>query len=208
MIWDFAEANPLSNSSGSWSVFVNGICKAFAKSFEKVSPASIGVALQADAQSQNISQNKVISTDPPYYDNIPYSNLSDFFYLWLRRNLRGVFPDLFATLVVPRAEELVATASRHGGKPGAERYFLQGMTKAMRNLAENAHPSYPVTIYYAFKQSETSNVGTTSSGWETFLEAVFAANFAIVGTWPIRTENASRMRGPVSSFVCEAYHVD
>jgi putative DNA methylase len=199
MVWDYAESNPLSNSSGSWSVFVNGICKAFAKSFEKVSPASIGVALQADAQTQNISQNKVISTDPPYYDNIPYSNLSDFFYIWLRRNLRGVFPDLFATLVVPRAEELVATASRHGGKPEAERYFLQGMTKTMRNLAESAHPCYPVTIYYAFKQSETSNVGTTSSGWETFLEAVFAANFAIVGTWPIRTENASRLRGQGSN---------
>ena len=195
MIWDYAESNPLSNSSGSWSVFINGICKAFNKAFEKVSLTSIGVAVQADARSQSISQNKVISTDPPYYDNIPYSNLSDFFYIWLRLNLRGVFPALFSTLVVPRAEELVATASRHGGKQEAESYFLHGMTETMRNLAENAHPSFPVTIYYAFKQSQNTNSGTSSSGWETFLDAVLSANFSIVGTWPIRTENASRMRG-------------
>lgn len=199
MVWDYAESNPLSNSSGSWSVFISGIHKAFAKSFERVSLTSTGVAVQADARSQFISKHKVISTDPPYYDNVPYSNLSDFFYIWLRRNLRGVFPDLFSTLVVPRAEELVATASRHGGKSEAEKYFVNGMTETMRNLAEHAHPSCPVTIYYAFKQSETSNTGTASSGWETFLDAVLGANFSIVGTWPIRTENASRMRGQGSN---------
>jgi putative DNA methylase len=199
MIWDYAESNPLSNSSGSWTVVINGIQKTIAKSFEKVSLKSIGVAVQADARTQNISKNKVISIDPPYYDNIPYSNLSDFFYIWLRLNLRSVFPELFSTLVVPRVEELVATASRHGGKSEAEKYFLHGMTETMRNLAENAHPSCPVTIYYAFKQAKTSSSGTASSGWETFLDAVFAANFSIVGTWPIRTENASRMRGQGSN---------
>jgi putative DNA methylase len=199
MVWDYAESNPLSNSSGSWIVVINGIHKTIAKSFEKAPVESVGVAVQSDARTQNISKNRVISSDPPYYDNIPYSNLSDFFYIWLRLNLRSVFPDLFSTLVVPRAEELVATASRHGGKPEAEKYFLHGMTETMRNLAENAHPSCPVTIYYAFKQAETSISGTASSGWETFLDAVFAANFSIVGTWPIRTENASRMRGQGSN---------
>jgi putative DNA methylase len=199
MIWDYAESNPLSNSSGSWTVVINGISKTIAKSFENTSPSSIGVVAQADARSQSISKHKVISIDPPYYDNIPYSNLSDFFYIWLRLNLRSVFPDLFSTLVVPRTEELVATASRHGGKSEAEKYFLNGMTETMRNLAENAHPSYPITMYYAFKQSKTTNSGTASSGWETFLDAVFAANLSIVGTWPVRTENASRMRGQGSN---------
>jgi putative DNA methylase len=199
MVWDYAESNPLSNSSGSWSVIINGIYKTIAKSFEKVSKEATGFSAQADARKQTISRNRVISSDPPYYDNIPYSNLSDFFYIWLRLNLRSIYPSLFSTLVVPRAEELVATASRHGGKPEAEKYFLNGMTETMRNLSESAHPGFPVTIYYAFKQAETSKSGTTSSGWETFLGAVFTANFTIVGTWPVRTENASRMRGQGSN---------
>ena len=110
---------------------------------------------QADAQSQEFSRDAVVSTDPPYYDNIGYADLSDFFYVWLRRSLRPVFPDLFATLAMPKAEELVATPYRHGGKEKAEEFFLDGMTQAMHRLAEQAHPAFPVTIYYAFKQSET-----------------------------------------------------
>ena len=115
------------------------------------------------------SCDKVVSTDPPYYDNIGYADLSDFFYVWLRRSLKPVFPDLFATLAVPKAEELVATPYRHGGKEKAEAFFLDGMTQAMHRLAEQAHPAFPVTIYYAFKQSETDgDDGTASTGWETF----------------------------------------
>jgi putative DNA methylase len=138
----------------------------------------------------------VVSTDPPYYDNIGYADLSDFFYVWLRRSLRLVFPDVFATLAVPKAEELVATPYRHGSKAKAETFFLDGMTQAMHRLAEQSHPAFPVTIYYAFKQSETeSDEGTTSTGWETFLDAVVRAGFGISGTWPMRTELGNRMVG-------------
>ena len=151
---------------------------------------------QRDAQSQAISTNKLVSTDPPYYDNIGYADLSDYFYVWMRRTLRTVFPTLFATLAVPKAEELVATPYRHGGKVEAEAFFLDGMTHAMHNLAERAHPAFPVTIYYAFKQSESkAEIGTSSTGWETFLDAVLRAGFAITGTWPIRTERANRSVG-------------
>ncbi|HNU05129.1 MAG TPA: LAGLIDADG family homing endonuclease, partial [Anaerolineae bacterium] len=131
-------------------------------------------------------------------DNIGYADLSDFFYVWLRRSLRPVFPDLFATLAVPKAEELVSTPYRHGSKLEAEAFFLNGMTQAMRRLAEQAHPAFPVTIYYAYKQAETENArmpGMTFTGWETFLDAVIQAGFAITGTWPIRTELSNRMVG-------------
>ena len=152
-----------------------------------------GSSTSADAQSQQLSVGAVVSTDPPYYDNIGYADLSDFFYVWLRRSLKPVFPGLFATLAVPKAEELVATPYRHGGKAGAETFFLDGMTLAMRRLAAQAHPGLPVTIYYAFKQSETKgNTGTASTGWETFLDAVIRSGFAITGTWPMRTERGAR----------------
>ena len=144
---------------------------------------------QDDAYTDNLSNGKVISTDPPYYDNIGYADLSDFFYVWLRRSLKSVFPDLFATVAVPKAEELVATPYRHGSKEKAEAFFLAGMTQAMHRLAEQAHPAFPVTIYYAFKQSESeTDEGTASTGWETFLDAVIRAGFGISGTWPMRTE--------------------
>jgi putative DNA methylase len=137
-----------------------------------------------------------VSTDPPYYDNIGYADLSDFFYVWLRRALKPIFPDLFATLAVPKAEELVATPYRHGGKEKAETFFLGGMTKVMHRLAEQAHPAFPVTIYYAFKQSESDGgEGITNTGWDTFLAAVIEAGFAITGTWPMRSEQEYRMVG-------------
>jgi len=196
MVWDFAEGNPLGSSSGAWIVFIGGIVKAFAKAFELVPSSASGQAQQADAGTQNVSADKIVSTDPPYYDNIGYADLSDFFYVWLRRALRPVFPDLFATLAVPKAEELVATPYRHGSKEKAEQFFLDGMTQAMHRLAEQAHPAFPVTIYYAFKQSESeTDEGTSSTGWETFLDAVIRSGFAISGTWPMRTENSSRMIG-------------
>lgn len=187
MVWDHAEVNPFSSSTGNWSGAIDWISKVIATSL----PASPkGVAQQADAQGQSItSGSKIVSTDPPYYDNISYADLSDFFYVWLRRTLRPIFPDLFATLAVPKAEELVATPYRHGTKQKAEAFFLAGMTQAMHRLAEQAHAAFPVTIYYAFKQSETQgDGGTTSTGWETFLDAVLRAGFAVTGTWPMRTE--------------------
>ena len=191
MAWDFGEANPFSDSGGSWdSAFVWVI-----PAIERLVAGDHGEAHQADAQSQTVSSAKVVSTDPPYYDNIGYADLSDFFYVWLRRTLRGVYPSLFATLAVPKAEELVATPYRHGNKEGAEAFFLDGMTAAMRNVADLAHGAFPVTIYYAFKQSETKDAGTSSTGWETFLAAVLRAGFALTGTWPMRTELGNRMIG-------------
>ena len=114
-------------------------------------------ASRATHASANAERREIVSTDPPYYDNIGYADLSDFFYVWLRRSLKPVFPDLFATVAVPKAEELVATPYRHGGKEKAEAFFLNGMTQAMHRLAEQAHPAFPVTIYYAFKQSESES---------------------------------------------------
>ena len=195
MIWDYAEGNPLGGSSGSWTVFVEGIAKAFSKSFESIQASATGESRQADVRVQRISRDKVVSTDPPYYDNIGYADLSDFFYVWLRRSLHSVFPDIFATVAVPKIEELVATPDRHGGKEAAETFFLRGMRHAMSHLADQGHAEFPVSIYYAFKQSETMDSGTSSTGWETFLAAVIGAGFSVKGTWPVRTENSSRMRG-------------
>lgn len=191
MTWDYAETNVFSTSSGSF----NNLFERQIKGFEALGQKPPGLALQADARNQTISANKVISTDPPYYDNIAYADLSDFFYVWLRRSLRSVFPDIFSSMVVPKAEELVATAYRHGGKESAERFFLDGMTDAMGKLAAQAHPAFPTTIYYAFKQSDTNDLGTGNTGWETFLEAVLRAGFSITGTWPVRTEKEGRSIG-------------
>ncbi|KAF0183095.1 MAG: hypothetical protein FD164_824 [Nitrospirae bacterium] len=190
MTWDFAEANTFADIGGSFSIAVEKGTMAI-DAFPASAPAK---AEQQDAASQTISHDKVVSTDPPYYDNIGYADLSDFFYVWLRRSLKSVFPDLFATLAVPKAEELVATPYRHGSKEKAEAFFLNGMTKAMHRLAEQAHPAFPITIYYAFKQSESDDDdGTTNTGWDTFLAAVIEAGFAISGTWPVRTEGSGRM---------------
>jgi putative DNA methylase len=192
MVWDFAESNPLSGSSGNFEGGIASIVAALAS----IIPTTAGFSLQVDAQSQNIACNKVISADPPYYDNIGYADLSDFFYVWMRRSLKTVFPDLFATLAVPKAEELVACSYRHGSKEKAERFFLAGMTEALHRLAMQAHSSFPITIYYAFKQAESDGAnGTTNTGWDTFLEAVIRAGFAITGTWPMRTELDRRIVG-------------
>lgn len=192
MTWDFAEANFIGRSAGSYE---NALDQGIRVLSEYLPAYGRGIVSQSDAQTQNISRNKVISSDPPYYDNIGYADLSDFFYVWLRKSLRPIFPALYATIAVPKAEELVATPYRHGGKDGAEAFFLDGMGKAIRQLAEQAHPAFPVTIYYAFKQSETKADGTSSAGWETFLQAVIEAGFAISGTWPMRTEMGNRMIG-------------
>jgi putative DNA methylase len=146
MVWDYAETSPLNDSAG--AVFF-GI-EYLAKALQSFRPNSSGTSVQADAANQRFSISNVVSTDPPYYDNIGYADLSDFFYVWLRRSLKPIFPELFATLAVPKAEELVATPYRHGGKENAESFFLDGMTLAMEGIAEQSHPAFPVTIYYAF----------------------------------------------------------
>jgi putative DNA methylase len=189
MTWDFAEAPPFGDTSGNWLAAIEWSNKAMMT----LPVGKGGHSSQQDAQRQQITSSHFVSTDPPYYDNIGYADLSDFFYVWLRRSLREVFPNLLATIAVPKAEELVATPYRHGTKQKAEKFFLDGMTSAMRNLAIHAHPAAPITIYYAFKQSETdTNDATSSSGWVTFLEAVLKAGLAITGTWPMRTERSVR----------------
>ncbi len=192
MVWDYAEVNQLAHAAGDFLVSLEGGIRFI----ESSARAGSGLATHADAATQANSRGKVVSTDPPYYDNIGYADLSDFFYGWLRRALKPIFPDLFATLAVPKIEELVATPYRHGSKEKAEVFFLNGMTQAMHRLAEQAHPAFPVTIYYAFKQAESDEGdGTASTGWETFLEAVLKADFALTGTWPMRTERGARSIG-------------
>ncbi len=194
MTWDYAEGNPFSSSSGNYADNIETwLYKALLFLPEETRG---GEAAQADAAMQSISSGKVVSTDPPYYDNIGYADLSDFFYVWQRRSLKLLLPDLFATVVVPKAEELVATPYRHGSKEKAETFFLDGMTQAMQRLADQSHPTSPVTIYYAFRQAESDDEGgTASTGWDTFLAAVIEAGFAISGTWPMRTERAGRTIG-------------
>jgi len=197
MVWDYAETNPFAGAGGDFFGTVNSLCEFLD---QLVLNVSIGQAVQADAHSQSISKDRVISADPPYYDNIGYAELSNFFYMWLRSSLRAVFPDLFATLAVPKSEELVAAIHRHNGKEAAEAFFLNGMTQAMHCIAEQAHPSFPVTIYYAFKQSESDGPeGMSSTGWETFLDAVIRAGFRITGTWPVRTEQLAGLKGKINA---------
>ncbi len=191
MTWDFAESNPIGNASGNFVSSALLVAKVVGKL-----PCNLpSFAQQDDAATQSISINKVISTDPPYYDNIGYADLSDFFYVWMRRALKPFFPNNFLTIAVPKDQELIATPFRHSSKKAADTFFLEGMTKAVHNMAEKGHPAFPVTIYYAFKQSDTKDGGTASTGWETFLEAVIKAGFSIDGTWPMRTELSNRMIG-------------
>jgi putative DNA methylase len=191
MVWDYTEINQFAQAAGDFFVSLDGGIR-----FLQSAAGSIrGHVLQADAAVNISSYGKVVSTDPPYYDNVGYADLSDFFYVWLRRSVQSMFPDLFATLAVPKGEELVATPDRHGGRENAESFFLDGMTQAMHRLADQAHPAFPVTIYYAFKQAENDTEGGVSStGWETFLGAVIHAGFAATGTWPMRTEREARSR--------------
>ena len=195
MTWDFAEANPLSDAGGGFGITTDAIAKVLLR----LNPSDSGYAYQQDAAS-NRRAGCVISTDPPYYNNIGYADLSDYFYVWLRKNLKPIFPEIYATLVVPKSEELVATPHRHGNKEKAEAFFLSGMTRAIQNLAKLAHPAFPVTIYYAFKQSETTeDSGTSNTGWDTFLEAVIRSGFSITGTWPMRTELIGNLKKIVNA---------
>ena len=191
MTWDYAEANPLCESSGSYSNMLEWVYKVLANL--PVS-AIIGDSKQFDAQSDNGLRNIMVSTDPPYYDNIGYADLSDFFYVWMRQALKETYPKVFRTMLVPKAEELVATPYRfEGSVEKARDFFEDGMFNTCCRLYQYAREDVPVTIYYAFKQSETDeDDSTASTGWETMLSAIIRAGFAITGTWPMRTEMAVR----------------
>lgn len=194
MSWDYAETNPFSKAGGTLDVNLGYLSKAMVN----LPAIRAGASDQQDATS-NSRANCFIATDPPYYDNIGYADLSDFFYVWLRRSLRHIFPDLLATIAVPKAEELIASPYRHGGKDSAEKFFLDGMTRAMKCLAANSHPATPATIFYAFKQSDTEADGTTSTGWETYLDAVLRSGLSICGTWPMRTELIGNLKKEVNA---------
>ena len=192
MVWDFAETNPFSGTGGDIFGAAKSVCEVLEKQCQR--QVRKGYGRQEDSTHNESSRDKVVSTDPPYYDNVAYADLSDFFYVWLRHSLRSTFRRLLATLAVPKSEELVAARHRHSTKEEAEAFFLTGMTAAMQRLNEQAHAGFPVTIYYAFKQSERKgDTGITSTGWETFLDAVIRSGFAITGTWPMRTELSNRM---------------
>ena len=194
MVWDFAEANPFSTQCGNWiGACVDWVTKYVDRSVRLNSQTAI--VQQNSAGETRLSDDAIVATDPPYYDNIGYADLSDFFYVWQRRTLRDVWPDLFRRVLAPKDEELVATPYRHGGKNAAERFFLDGMAKALNNMRRSSADDFPVTIYYAFKQSEVAKEGLSSPGWATFLQGVVDAGYVIDGTWPVRTERSARTRG-------------
>lgn len=188
MTWDFAEANPFSESSGNLAFMIRGIVRVL----EALPRGPLGHATQGDAATVE-AHGAVISTDPPYYDNIGYSDLSDYFYIWLRRSLRNVHPELLSTLLVPKAEELVANPYRHDGRRGARQFFEDGFRHVFQRARASAHPDHPMTVYYAFKQAETDDAGEASTGWETLLDGMVHAGWEITSTWPLRSERGGRM---------------
>ena len=192
MTWDFAESNPFANVGGS----IDAAIEKGAMAIAHVPACSSGNIKLLAAQHDSFADRSItVSTDPPYYDNIGYADLSDFFYVWLKRSLSGIWPDLFRRLTTPKAEELVATPYRHGGKDKAEAFFMKGMGEALTAMRKAATDGEPLAIYYAFKQSEIAEEGITSAGWSSFLQAIVNAGLGVDGTWPVRTESAGRLTG-------------
>lgn len=194
MAWEFSEIDPFATATGSWDAAVQMAVNALA-----LAPTTAaGEVVQRDATSA-LSAGLLLSTDPPYYDNVPYSDLSDFFYVWLRRSLHAIYGDFMSTMLVPKAEELVADAYRHDGKEGARTFFQDGFRRVFARARETAMADFPITVYYAFKQSDSHEDGTTSTGWETLLDGMIGSGWAITATWPMRSELTNRMRGQGSN---------
>ena len=193
MVWDYAEVNPFSDRSANWTACFNRVTLALGRLLANVE----GTATQKDAVGID-SSVITLSTDPPYYDNIGYADLSDFFYVWMRGNLRNIYPDIFSTMLVPKAEELIASRYRHNNsKPAASEYFESGMLETFTNIRKFVTDEYPLTVYYAFKQHDASFLKDgvlhrVSTSWETMLTSLIKAGFSIVGTWPMRTELGNR----------------
>ena len=189
MVWDYAEANPFSSSSGNFLGQVEWISKAIGQ----VPANSAGEAKQVNAMSRDYT-DLTIATDPPYYDNIGYSDLSDFFYVWLRKSLRTIHPSVVGTMLTPKADELVANPYRHDGKQGAEKFFIEGFNSVFHRIREDdANPDVPMTVYYAYKQQDSGKDGTSSTGWHTLLDGLIHSGWEITATWPIRSERGGRM---------------
>ncbi len=189
MTWDYIETNVLSNSSGNFL----GQLKIVAKVIQRL-PAEInGEVKQISATSRDYA-DLVVSTDPPYYDNIGYSDLSDFFYVWLRKSLRTIHPSVVGTMLTPKADELVANPYRHDGKQGAEKFFIEGFNSVFHRIREDdANPDVPMTVYYAYKQQDSGKDGTSSTGWHTLLDGLIQSGWEITATWPMRSELKNRM---------------
>ena len=223
MLWDYADVNAFSSSTRNFYDAIEWVAEAL----EGVQGIGIGVVSQHNAEEVSPTHDKLcklISTDPPYYDNVPYADLSDFFYVWLRAALRGVYPELFGTMLVPKTQELVAEPFRHGGREAAQQFFEQGLFRVFERIRAAHNADYPLTVYYAFKQTESDDAEGTSkeqrgkssadatqldsaedsrssflpslssTGWETMLEGLLRAGFTINGTWPMRTEREARTR--------------
>lgn len=190
MTWDFAESNPLGKTSGSIAI----LTEAVAKTLDRLPASGGSMVKQLDATTTvRPSHDALVSTDPPYYDNIGYADLSDYFYVWLRRALKDIYPDLFSTLLTPKREELVATPYRHGSRRAAQVFFEEGLFGTFARMREAQHPNYPLTLFYAFKQAEAAADGAVAStGWDTMLTALLDGGFTITGTWPVRTERSGR----------------
>ena len=188
MVWDFPETTPFGNAAGSYLVSLGSLVRSIV-----ITGRVRAEVVQCDASTRGY-RGALLSTDPPYYDNIGYSDLSDFFYVWLRRSLRAVYPDLLSTVLVPKAEELVANPYRHDGKDGAKEFFEEGFRRVFARARESALAEFPITVYYAFKQSGAGEEGTASTGWETLLDGMIRSGWAITATWPLRSERQGRMR--------------
>ena len=200
-VWDFAEGNPLGESSGSWAVLLENQLRSLDSPFLALVGQQPGVVSQLDATAVIDSvASPILCTDPPYYDNVPYADLSDFFYIWLRRSLGSIYPDLFATLLTPKAPELIADPARFDGSRQAARdFFERGMARFFERAHGAADSRYPMTLFYAFKQAESQDGATASTGWDTMLSGLLGAGFAVTGTWPMRTEAGNRMRSQMSN---------
>lgn len=190
MVWDFAEAQPFVRAGGEWLGVIDGA----ARTLERIPAHPAGFAAQADAAGVS-SEGLLISTDPPYYDNIGYSDLSDYFYVWLRRSLRTQAPGLLSTMLVPKSEELIANPYRQGGAAKAQSFFEEGFRRVFSAARSDATDAYPISVYYAFKQSEQDDTGVASTGWETLLNGMIVSGWMVTATWPMRTESSSRLIG-------------
>ena len=194
MVWDYAEANPLSRSSGSFITIIQGISKAMKAPFFGVSSSTSNSVSPGNAMAREY-KDLIVSTDPPYYDNIGYADLSDFFYVWLRKSLRTIHPSVVGTMLTPKADELVANPYRHDGKQGAEKFFIEGFNSVFRRIREGeANPDVPMTVYYAYKQQDRGkDGGTSSTGWHTLLDGLIQSGWEITATWPMRSEAKNRL---------------
>lgn len=219
MTWDFAECNIFSHSTANWTGTTDWVVNVI----ERLPTTPGGHVQQKDATFHGGDKPYLITTDPPYYDNISYASLSDFFYVWLRHTLADIYPDLFETLLTPKGPELIAEPSRQGGKEASKHFFEVGMRRVFGRMCETAHPDFPVTVIYAFKQAESdgedigddANHGSeaaTSTGWETMLDALIGSGHQITGTWPMRTERPGKITAAMNvlassiALVCRPRH--